>query len=210
MIIMQTTIPLVKFRFLIIGMTLLGGVIALLFALTAAVQFDTSISFSINRTNTLETQQYQYDGYYAIQASDLFSQTVMSWFLTPSVLLEIYDSAEIDPNISSIEELTSRFKTRKYSPQNIVVRYQERDRPTADRIAQAITAVVEQRAAEANKTIEQEALFEVKGGTPVIVEKKPSAIINTIIGLVAGFVLSVVTVYSFEYIRRPGAVPTQS
>lgn len=207
---MQTTIPLVKFRFLIIGMTLLGGVIALLFALTAAVQFDTSISFSINRTNTLETQQYQYDGYYAIQASDLFSQTVMSWFLTPSVLLEIYDSAEIDPNISSIEELTSRFKTRKYSPQNIVVRYQERDRPTADRIAQAITAVVEQRAAEANKTIEQEALFEVKGGTPVIVEKKPSAIINTIIGLVAGFVLSVVTVYSFEYIRRPGAVPTQS
>lgn len=206
-----TTIPLVRFRMLIIGVTLLGGVVALVSALTAAVQFDTSISFSINRTNTLETNEYQYDGYYAIQASDLFSQTVMSWFLTPSVLLEIYDSAKIDPNISSIEELTSRFKTRKYSPQNIVVRYQERDRATADQIAQAITAVVEQRAADANKTIEQEALFAVKGGTPVIVEKKPSVILNTIIGLVAGFVLSVVTVYSLAYIRRPAAAaPTQS
>ncbi len=190
------------YRWLIIGVTIAGMLIALIFAMTTPVQYDTSIAFFINRTNVVETTEYQYDGYYAIQASDLFSQTVMSWFLTPSVLLEIYDRAGIDPQISSIEEITSRFKTRKYSPQNIVVRYQERDRDTAEKIAMAITDVVEEKAAAANQTADSKALFEVKGGAPVIVEKKPNIAINTVIGLLAGFVLSIVVAYSIAYIRQ--------
>ena len=63
----------------------------------------------------------------------------MSWLLTPSVLLEIYEFADTDPEISSLEEISSRFKTKKYSPQNIVVRYKERDYDTADKIATAVT-----------------------------------------------------------------------
>ena len=71
--------------------TVLATILSFVFAYFKPVNFDTSISFSINRINKQKTEEYQYDDYYAIQASDLFSQTVMSWFLTPSVLLEIYD-----------------------------------------------------------------------------------------------------------------------
>ncbi len=192
-----------KYKVAIMSITVVAGAAALIFSFVRPVYFDTSISFSINRINQQTTQDYQFDGYYAIQASDLFSQTVMSWFMTPSVLLEIYGQAGIDPDISSIEEISSRFRTRKYSPQNIVVQYQERDHATADKIAQAIISTVEEKSTAANQTSDQQAFFEVVGATPVIVENKPDPIINTAIGLVAGFIIATVAVYFIEYWKRP-------
>src|SRR3990167_294282 len=114
-----------KYRWLIVIISLIGLGAGLIFSLIRPISYDTSLAFTINRINKQETAEYQFDGYYAIQASDLFSQTVMSWLMTPSVLLEIYQQAGIDPKISSLEEISSRFKTRQYSPQNIVVRYKE-------------------------------------------------------------------------------------
>ena len=191
----------VKFRWFIIIVTIIALAASLAFSFLKPVYYDTSISFSINRTNEQETSDYQYDGYYAIQASDLFSQTVMSWLLTPSVLLEIYEKANIDPQISSIENLTSRFKTKKYSPQNVVVRYKERDRQTADKIAQAIITVVEEKASAAIQSSDQEAFFEVVGSKPVIVERKPIIWLNILIGLLGGFVVSLLAAYTVEYLR---------
>ncbi len=191
-----------KYRWFIIIITVLATVGSLVYSYIKPAYFDTSISFSINRINMQTTEDYQYDGYYAIQASDLFSQTVMSWFMTPSVLLEIYEKANIDPQITSIESFTSRFKTKKYSPQNIVVRYHERDYETADAIATAIIDIVENKAAEANQTSDDKALFEVVSSKPVIVERKPVVWLNTVIGFVAGLLFSVVVAYFVEYWRR--------
>lgn len=192
----------IKYRWLIAIFTTIGLASALVFSLLRPAYYDTSLAFSINRINLQTTEDYQYDGYYAIQASDLFSQTVMSWLMTPSVLLEIYQKAQIDPQISSLEEISSRFKAKKYSPQNIVIRYKERDHQTADKIAQAITTVVEEKAVLANKTSEQKALFEVAGTSPVIVERKPVIWLNTLIGLVTGFIFSLMAAYLIEYLRR--------
>jgi len=192
----------IKYRWLIVIVTIIGLASALVFSLLRPAYYDTSLAFSINRINLQTTEDYQYDGYYAIQASDLFSQTVMSWMMTPSVLLEIYQKAQIDPQISSLEEISSRFKTKKYSPQNIVVRYKERDRQTADEIAQAITTIVQEKAILANQTSEQKALFEVAGTSPVIVERRPVIWLNTLIGLVTGFIFSLIAAYLIEYLRR--------
>ena len=200
---------IVSYRWVIVIITIAAVVSSLVFSYLKPVSYDTSISFSINRINKQETLEYQYDGYYAIQAADLFSQTVMSWLMTPSVLLEIYEKANIDPHISSIENLTSRFKAKKYSPQNIVVRYKERDYQSAEKIAQAITSIVEDKAVVSNQTSDQKALFEVNGAKPVIVEDKPIIWLNVLIGLVSGLVLSIIAAYIIEYFRR-GSVKERS
>jgi len=191
-----------KYKWLIVVVVIVGICSAIAFSLIKAPYFDTSLSFSINRVNHQNTAEYEYDGYYAIQASDLFSQTVMSWFMTPSVLLEIYESAGIDPQISSLEEISSRFKTKKYSPQNIVVRYKERDYDTADKIATAITTTIQNKAKLSNKTSDDEALFEVIGTNPVIVERVPNLWLNTLIGLLIGLIFGSLLAYTIEYLKR--------
>ncbi|MBU0598220.1 hypothetical protein KKF61_04485 [Patescibacteria group bacterium] len=188
-----------KYRWFIVIATLVAVGASIVFSYIKPVYYDTSISFAINRVNKQETQDYQFDGYYAIQASDLFSQTVMSWFMTPSVLLEMYELAGIDPQISTIEELTSRFKAKKFSPQNIVIRYKERDQKTAENIAQAIITTVEEMAAESNQTSDHKSLFMVVGSKPVVVEKKPVIWLNGVIGLASGLVISLVISYFIAY-----------
>lgn len=190
------------YRWLIISLTVVATLASLIFTYRTPAYYDSSISFSINRVNQQETSQYQYDGYYAIQAADLFSQTVISWFMTPSVLLEMYDKAKIDPQISSLTEISSRFRVKKYSPQNIVVTYKERDRQTAEKIAEAIISVTQEKAVAANQTADKKALFEVIGTQPVIVVKKPPVVMNTIVGFIGGLFLSILAAYIIEYWKK--------
>jgi capsular polysaccharide biosynthesis protein len=178
------------------------GLAAFLFSYYTPITYDTSISFAINRINKEKTSDYQYDGYYAIQASDLFSQTVVSWLSTPSVLLEIYDNAKIDPQISSIDKFSSRFKTKKYSPQNIVVRFNERDRVTSEKIAKSIQDVLSDKVSKLNQNPENKALFELASSSPVIVEKKPEIILLTIIGLISGFIFALLLTYIINYFKK--------
>jgi capsular polysaccharide biosynthesis protein len=194
-------------KLVIVGCLMVGLLAALGFSFLKPVTYDTSISFSINRINRQETAEYQYDGYYAIQASDLFSQTVMSWFMTPSVLLEIYDQAQIDPQIQSLTDLTSRFKTKKYSPQNIVVKYSERDQETATKIAAAIVTVIEKKSTDANQTSDQKALFDVQGAKPVIVQNKPILWLNTAIGIIAGLLVGFSLAYLLAFLRERNVKP---
>ncbi len=174
-----------------------------LFSYYQPKQFKTSISFAVNRINKQTTADYQYDGYYAIQASDLFSQTVVSWFFTPSVLLEIYEDAGVEPNITSLERFTNRFKAKKYSSQNIVVAYKERDHETAEKLAASIINTVQERGSELNQSAEQEALFEIVGSTPVIDEQEPNLILNSLIGLIFGFCAGLGLVYLVRYFKAP-------
>ncbi len=180
-------------------MIVLAVVVSLIFSLILPKYYDSSISFAINRINRQTTTEYQFDGYYAIQASDLFSQTVMSWFMTPSVLLEIYEKAGIDPMIVSLEDFGGRFKTKKYSPQNIVVRYKERDVQTAKKIGQAIIETVQAKASVSNQSSDNQALFEVIGSKPVIVEKKPNLWLNVIIGFLSGVILGIIIAYLVDF-----------
>ncbi len=198
----MNTLSAMKHRVLsVVALAVIGAVVAVIVAQFSPVTYKTSISFGINRINIKETGDYQYDGYYAIQASDLFAKTVVSWFLTPSVLLEMYDRAGIDPDISSLDQFTGRFKTRQYSAQNVVVTFNERTQEVADTISGAIIAVVEERAAAANQTAESAPLFEVRGSSPVIVDQRPNAPFSAAAGAAAGIVVGFIVI---EFVRsRP-------
>jgi len=141
---------------------------ALVVAATRPERTGVSVSFAINRTNREATTQYQYDGYYALQASDLFAQTVVSWFSTPSVLLEVYQKVNLDPAIQSTANLPSRFSVRKYSAQNIVVKFTERDNQRAEKVADGLKKVMESKASMLNQTSDGKSLFEIVAGVPVV------------------------------------------
>ena len=191
-----------QYSWWIISLAGLGMLAFLVFSYLSPVMFDASLSFTINRTNRQETAEYQYDGYYAIQASDLFSQTVVSWMMTPSVLLEIYQKAGIDPEVTTLNEISSRFKVKKYSSQNIVVLFTERDRQTSEQLSLAITEVVEKMARESNQSAESKSLFEVVGNKPVIVETSQNVLLNALVGLLAGVIAGFVAAYLMDIFKK--------
>lgn len=174
-------------RWMILTMVLVASGAAAIVAGTRPEQTGVSVSFAINRTNREVTTQYQYDGYYALQAADLFAQTVVSWFSTPSVLREVYEHAQLDPEIQSLNSLPSRFKVRKYSAQNIVVRFNERTPERATKVAESLKQVMEEKATRLNQTADGKSIFEIVGATPVSAPSRPNI----------GFIVAITAVLSF-------------
>lgn len=181
---------LARYWWLFLLVIIIPIIIAVFFANSHADTYTTSISFTVNRINKQPTAEYQFDGYYALQASDLFSDTVVSWFLTPSVIVEMYEKAGLDPKLTSLSSLTSRFKIKKYSSQNIVVKFVSDSTNDGSKLAAAVIATVESKSAELNQSADRKALFEVIGAKPVTVEDSKQVILVGFVGLIIGVFLN--------------------
>lgn len=188
-------------RWMIVSFVLVATVVAAVVAGTRPERTGASVSFAINRTNREATTQYQYDGYYALQAADLFAQTVVSWFSTPSVLQEVYQRANIDPEIQTINSLPKRFSVRKYSAQNIVVKYTERTKERAVIVANNLSQVMSAKATDLNQTSDGKALFEIVAGTPVVAPSVPNMMLIVMATAVLSFALALFVAATRHYLR---------
>lgn len=191
-----------KQRWIIIGLVLVACVTAAVVAQTRPIQTGVSVSYAINRTNRVATTQYEYDGYYALQASDLFAQTVVSWFSTPSFLQEVYQQANLDPEIQSLNSLPSRFSVRKYSAQNIVVRFNERNEERAKGVAQYLGSVMEKKAESLNQSSDGKSLFAIVAGVPVIAPARPNMALILGVTAVLSFALGLFYAAARQYMRN--------
>ncbi len=199
-----------RMRWVVLATVLIPAVAAFAFSSTRPDSYATSIAFTVNRINKQTTTEYQFDGYYALQASDLFSDTVLSWFLTPSVIVQIYERANVDPKVEDLTKLTARFSIKKYSSQNLVLRFSTPTSEEAEALSQSIIGTVEERSAELNQTADRKALFEVIGEKPVTAKQGKQQLLATIVGLFFGAFAAVATIGALAAVRtrRDGSSTT--
>lgn len=192
-------------RYFIIALVVVSAAVAWYVSATATPQYAASLSLTVNRVNKKATADYEYDGYYAIQASDLVAQTVLSWFLTPSTLLEFYERAGLDARITSLSGVVGRFHARKYAAQNIVVQFSDAEKARAEKLANAIGDVVQERGEALNKDAEGKAIFDVVPAKAVIVERRPNVPLTTTAAAVVALLIGLVSVAGLSYLRGENA-----
>lgn len=194
--------PYWRHRWFIVVFVLLVTATTVVLSATTQPKYLTSLSISVTRVNRQPTPDYQYDGYYAIQATDLFTQTLLSWFLTPSVLLEFYTKAHLDPHIDSLGSLIGRFHARKYSAQNLVVQFTEVDRPSAEKLASAISAVVKDQGSSLDTNNAESSTFGIVPARPVIVQTRPNVLLDGLAAFFGSLLLASVVLGTFRYLKE--------
>lgn len=201
----MTMPPFRRLVFLLVITSLIAAGAALLLGVRQPTRYQSSISFAVNRIHQGGTENYEYDGYYAIQAADLFSQTVVSWFSTPSVLLEVYERAGVSADGDSLTALTQRFKTKKYAAQNIVVTFTEESRERAEKVAAAVTETMQIRSSKLNQTADARALFEIVGSKPVVVTSAANLPALALAGALGGFLAALSLISLTAYLKSLAA-----
>lgn len=176
---------------IVLATTVLGGAVAAATAASQPRSIDTSIAFAVNRVNREATLDYQYDGYYALQAADLYAQTVVSWFLTPGLVRDIYTKAGLPLSARSLADYTGRFRTKKYSAQNIVVRFSEPSEARARTVAAAVVSTLQERTASLNETVDRKSIFVLEATDPVITSQRPPVATAGTVGALGGLLLGV-------------------
>ena len=180
-----------QYKIKIIAIALIVGILAVLIAEFLPAKYDASVALNVIRVNREETSDYQYDGFYAIQASNLFAETIVSWLETPAVVKDIYEQSGKKGAISGLSSLCGAFKTKKLSSQNITVKFSSKTEEEAKMLASSLVSVVEKKSQMSLETAKKEAVFEVKSADPVIIKRAYGAAITFFAGLITGLVFGI-------------------
>ena len=163
------------------------GLVAHLIALFSSTRYAVSVDFMVGVAHRQPVAEYQYDGYYAMMSSDLAAKTIMSWFKTPSFVMDVLERADVkNRTFTSLKSFSNLFKTVKFSAQNVAVKFQMKDESEARRLAEAVISAVETKSQELNRDSEGYSVFEVNGSTPVVVAVKADRVLFFVVGFMVG------------------------
>lgn len=96
-------------------LVVIGVSLGLAITKLAPTSYDVSLALNIERKTNDTGQFYAYDGYYAIQATELFGKSVTSWFVTPDFVEDILKNADK----SDIAELSVKDFRRVFTPEQV-------------------------------------------------------------------------------------------
>jgi len=179
----------------IILAALAGVLLGAAFASVTPSRVKASVSFTVAQQARQETADYAYDGYYALRAAELISDTMISWLSTPSVVKEIHAAAGLDLSDEEAFAAAGRaFRAKKYSSQNVVVSFAAPDEDSARKLADAASDLLAERAAGLTLTAKGDSLFHVTASSPVVAPASTSpraaAAAGAFLGAFLGFSLA--------------------
>lgn len=187
--------------FLII--VVLGGLSASIWTKTRPQSYLASTTVTVNKASNLKQQDvnyYLYDNYYNVQSAALFSQIVVSWFTSPALVKEIYEKAGVPmPNILQ-SKLGKIFKAVRQEPSTVNLSVSHVNKEEAGQLIVAATDVLQDETNKLSKN--SDSLYEIAKFAPIISDNKPNLILNTLIGLVAGFLIGLILILGIEYFKE--------
>jgi len=185
---------------LIITVCIITGISTFLFSILRPVKYDVSQSLFISKSDSQETSDFKFDGYYALEAADTLSDSIGEWLKSPEVVNDIYAKSGIDPSFKNIKSYSKKFQAKKLSAEFVEVKFESGNVNEANKIAGAIVEVVNSKTRSLKDASNGEVSFSVSGNTPVIVENKLDALLNFVIGIISGLVLGIFIALSREYL----------
>ncbi len=186
---------------IIIAIAVLTALFSFIFSVVQPMKYETSLSLLISKSKTQETDDFKYDGYYALRASEIMADSVEQWLESPDVVNLVYQKAGINPDFRNIKSYTKKFRARKMSSQYVEVKFNTFTKKDAEKISLAIIKVINGKAEALEKNSGEEVAFSVSGTNPVIVENRPDIFLNLFIGFISGLALGIFAVFGREYFK---------
>lgn len=138
----------IKKKLLII---LLVSVAAAVAALVIAKQVEPShevhFSYLISLSTRDKASDFRFDGYYALQATDLFAATLSRWVTTPEVIVAAYAEANLDLPSDDPRVLVRAVRAEKVAPQLVTVTLRSSTRDRAEALTRGLRRVMERNVA---------------------------------------------------------------
>jgi len=154
------------------------------------VSFDTALLLNVTRVGNQVSDGYKYDDFYRLQADEKFAETLVQWLKSPRIVTDINIEAGEDPKVFNLKQLTKVFQADKLSSQAVSVKFSAPDKKTAEKIALAVSRILEKNTEILNEDQKENTWFEVKSQNPIIMENKPDYRVVFLFSLLTGVFLA--------------------
>ncbi len=145
-----------------------------------------NVSLAILVASRVENQtsaDYQYSGYYSVKAADEFGNTISQLVKSPEIVNAVFQKAQQTQSISS-------FKAQKMAPQYVEIKFIAYTQEQGRKISEALVFVLGEKVAKLN-SLSGNVVFSISGGETIIVKNQQNFILNGLIALIGGFLLSI-------------------
>lgn len=161
--------------------------------------FDGSVSINVNKAeDKLTSQEYQYDKYYAFQASSYLADTILNWLQDPSNVIKIYDAANLNLPTDKLNKLTKMIKAKKKPPATINITTSALDEITVKNLLNSTTDFIDKKM-QSEIVSDLGGNFKLSYSSPAILKHQKSLLVNSFIGFIVGLVLGLALVFVVEY-----------
>ncbi len=106
---------------ILVVISLAAAVLAYAVAANMAPQYRAHYSYLISLASREERADYRFDGYYAIQATDLFAATLAGWIRSPETIVAAFNRSDLAVPTQNPRDLTRIVKSEKTAPQLVQV-----------------------------------------------------------------------------------------
>jgi capsular polysaccharide biosynthesis protein len=164
--------------------------------------YEVHFSYLISLSQREEVSDYSFDGYYALQATDLFTATLAQWIKTPEVIVEAHKEAEINLKSSDPRALGRRIKAVKTAPQLIEVTVKGESRQETERLAQGVRMVMKNNVERYHDKGIPALRFRVVETEPWVGQQKLSIVPIVVATFIFIFFMGINVVLLMESVRR--------
>lgn len=128
--------------------------------------YEVYYSYLISIKERDKTEDYRFDGYYAINSTDLFASTLAAWSQTPEIIVKAHHEAGVKLPGHRPAQLTKIVNTDKTGPQIIQVTIKHKNLDSAEKLAQGLKKAVEQNIAKYHREGNPDLTFSVTTTEP--------------------------------------------
>ncbi len=197
----EYTIAIKKILPLAIPLALVGLVAGIGYSMSQPRGWEASTTLYIHRTNpvNLSSNVYDYDGYYAQQAAQQYTDTVVGLLKTHDLASR---AAQIASDSASPESILSGVKVKKTAPQLIALDVSRASPEEARGELIALAQAVAERSAALNDQYGRTYKVEMVTAQPLLAPTAPNTTLNSLIGLAGGGLIGLFLALILEYLRR--------
>ena len=121
-----------------------AGVLAFVWAERSQPDYQVHYSYLVSLSERETANDFRYDGYYALSATDLFAATLAAWVKTPEVIAEAYRRASLAIPSDEPRALLKTVTADKTGPQLVQITVRHPDKEAALRLAEGLQAVMQE------------------------------------------------------------------
>lgn len=123
-------------------------------------------SYTVSLAQRDVSADFRFDGYYALQATDLFSATLAGWMKTPEHVVEAYREAGLTLPSTDARDIVKAVDVTRSGPQLVQVAVKSESKIQAEALAQGLRSVIERQVATYHDKGVPAVAFTVVADTP--------------------------------------------
>lgn len=114
-------------------------------ATSQPTEFQVHYSYLVSLSEREAATEYKFDGFYALQATDLFASTLAQWAQTPEIIVAAHEAAGLSIPTRDPRTLVRIVTAEKTAPQLVEVTIKQTESEAARRLTEGLRTVMQRQ-----------------------------------------------------------------